>query len=148
LVVRQSPIGPAVYRPESLRQAQRRPLQCQLAIWWLGRLRWAAAGGGARSRRGEASKRQLAERNLEIISEAARRLPQSLKVSKPGIEFRAIAGIGNVLRHDYHRSLPTVLWETCKRDLEPLKAAVERISRPAKAQSETAGLSTGRSGIR
>lgn len=73
--------------------------------------------------------RQLVERNLEIVSEASRRLPQDLKDREKDIEWDAIAGIGNILRHDYHASHPTVLWETCKKDLEPLKAAVARIRR-------------------
>jgi uncharacterized protein with HEPN domain len=71
--------------------------------------------------------RQLVERNLEIISEATRRLPANLKEEERGIEWSAIAGIGNVLRHDYHKSHPTILWETCQKDLEPLKAAVKHI---------------------
>jgi uncharacterized protein with HEPN domain len=71
--------------------------------------------------------RQLVERNLEIISEASRRLPDDLKAAETGIDWRAIAGIGNVLRHDYHHSQPVILWETCRKDLAPLKAAVERI---------------------
>jgi uncharacterized protein with HEPN domain len=44
------------------------------------------------------------------------------------IPWRAIAGIGNVLRHDYHDTYPTVLWDTCQKDLAPLKAAVLRIA--------------------
>lgn len=70
--------------------------------------------------------RQLVERNLEIISEASRRIPIELKESEPEISWRSIAGIGNVLRHDCHRSFPIVLWETCRDDLEPLQAAMER----------------------
>jgi uncharacterized protein with HEPN domain len=73
--------------------------------------------------------KQLVERNLEILSEASRRLPEHLKAGEGEIDGTAIAGIGNVLRHDYHRSQPLVLWETCKKDLAPLKAAVERIRR-------------------
>ena len=73
--------------------------------------------------------RQLVERNLEILSEASRRLPTELKEHEAQIPWRAIAGIGNVLRHDYHETYPTVLWDTCKKDMEPLKAAVERIGR-------------------
>ena len=72
--------------------------------------------------------RQLVERNLEILSEASRRLPQELKNPEAHIPWRAIAGIGNVLRHDYHETYPTVLWDTCKKDLAPLKAAVLRIA--------------------
>ena len=71
--------------------------------------------------------RQLVERNLEIISEASRRLPQAAKDAEERIPWRAIAGIGNVIRHDYHDTYPTVLWETCVKDLEPLKSSLLRI---------------------
>jgi uncharacterized protein with HEPN domain len=71
--------------------------------------------------------RQLVERNLEILSEASRRIPKKLKDDEGHISWRAIAGIGNVLRHDYHDTYPTVLWDTCEKDLQPLKEAVERI---------------------
>jgi uncharacterized protein with HEPN domain len=67
--------------------------------------------------------RQLVERNLEILSEASRRLPKKLKEDEAHISWRAIAGVGNVLRHDYHETYPTVLWDTCKKDLKPLKDA-------------------------
>ena len=71
--------------------------------------------------------RQLVERNLEIISEASRRLPQAVKDAEDRIPWRAIAGIGNVIRHDYHDTYPTILWETCAKDLQPLKDALSRI---------------------
>ena len=71
--------------------------------------------------------RQLVERNLEILSEASRRLPVELKAKEPTIPWQAVAGIGNILRHDYHQTYPTVLWETCQKDLAPLKEAVSRI---------------------
>jgi uncharacterized protein with HEPN domain len=73
--------------------------------------------------------RQLVERNLEILSEASRRLPKELKELEAHIPWRAIAGIGNILRHDYHETYPTVLWDTCNKDLKPLKDAVERIEK-------------------
>lgn len=72
--------------------------------------------------------RQLVERNLEILSEASRRLPSELKDVEAQIPWRAIAGIGNVLRHDYHDPYPTVLWDTFTKDLMPLKEALVRIS--------------------
>jgi uncharacterized protein with HEPN domain len=72
---------------------------------------------------------QLVERNLEIISEASRRLPPEQRDREKDVPWAAIAGIGNVLRHDYHRSSAEVLWETCRNDLRPLKAAVQRIRR-------------------
>jgi uncharacterized protein with HEPN domain len=80
--------------------------------------------------------RQLVERNLEIISEASRRLPQPAKDAEGQIPWRAIAGIGNVIRHDYHDTYPTVLWETCSKDLQPLKSALTRIRATIAAQNE------------
>jgi uncharacterized protein with HEPN domain len=73
--------------------------------------------------------RQLVERNLEILSEASRRLPKELRDLEAHIPWRAVAGIGNVLRHDYHETYPTVLWDTCNKDLKPLKDAVERLGK-------------------
>lgn len=71
--------------------------------------------------------RQLVERNLEILSEASRRLPQPLKDGEAAIPWKAIAGIGNILRHEYRHTYPTLLWDTCRKDPKPLRAAVERM---------------------
>ncbi|MCE2403411.1 DUF86 domain-containing protein [Candidatus Poribacteria bacterium] len=71
--------------------------------------------------------RQLVERNLEILSEASRRLPDEFKRRESDIPWRNIAGIGNVLRHDYYKSNPEILWEICRKDLRNLQKAVERI---------------------
>jgi uncharacterized protein with HEPN domain len=40
-------------------------------------------------------------RCLEIISEASRRLSDELKTRHPGIQWREMAGAGNIYRHDY-----------------------------------------------
>jgi len=80
--------------------------------------------------------RQLVERNLEIISEASRRLPQAAKNAEGQIPWRDIAGIGNVIRHEYHDTYPTVLWKTCARDLQPLKDALARIRAMVAAESD------------
>ena len=73
--------------------------------------------------------RQLVERNLEIISEASRRLPDAAKATEPDIPRREIAGIGNVLRHDYGVVKPEILWGVRTHRLAALKAAVRRIVR-------------------
>jgi uncharacterized protein with HEPN domain len=71
--------------------------------------------------------RQLVERNLEIISEASRRIPDRLKAAEPDVPWREIAGIGNVLRHDYADVRPRILWGVRTHRLAILKAAVQRI---------------------
>jgi uncharacterized protein with HEPN domain len=44
----------------------------------------------------------VVQRAIEIISEAVRRIPDELKATRPEIDWRSIAAIGNVLRHEYH----------------------------------------------
>ncbi len=50
------------------------------------------------------------ERNIERISEAARHLPDDLKKDHPDIPWRAIADIGNVLRHAYEQVSDERVW--------------------------------------
>jgi uncharacterized protein with HEPN domain len=49
-------------------------------------------------------RRWLIERCVEIISEARRHLPAEMKARHPGIPWPKVAGIGNVLRHNFTRS--------------------------------------------
>lgn len=64
-------------------------------------------------------------RCLEIISEAARRLPSALRDRHPELPWRAIMGIGNVYRHDYDNVAEELVWRTVNQSLEPLLIAVE-----------------------
>ncbi len=41
------------------------------------------------------------ERFLEILSEASRHIPESLKVTSPDISWRRVSDIGTHLRHAY-----------------------------------------------
>jgi uncharacterized protein with HEPN domain len=66
-------------------------------------------------------KRWLVERGIEIISEASRRLPGDLKDRNPGIPWRKVAAIGNIIRHDYERVAPDLLWKLIQDDLPTLE---------------------------
>jgi uncharacterized protein with HEPN domain len=82
-------------------------------------------------------KRWLVERGIEIISEASRHLSDDMKTRQAGIPWAKVAGIGNVLRHDYDQVAPDVLWKLARDDLpflgevcrEELVAALEREKR-------------------
>ena len=67
------------------------------------------------------------ERFVERISEASRRLDPALKGREPTIPWSDIAGIGNVLRHDYDRVDLVILWNIATRDLPELADAVQRL---------------------
>jgi len=64
------------------------------------------------------------ERGIEIISEASRHVATDLKKQHPSIRWNAIAGIGNILRHEYHAISNKVIWDVIKDELPPLKNAV------------------------
>lgn len=72
--------------------------------------------------------RFVVQRAIEIISEATRRLPEELKATRPEIEWRSIAGIGSVLRHEYHTISNKVIWDVVQADLPPLQMAIEAIA--------------------
>lgn len=67
------------------------------------------------------------ERGIEIISEAARRVPPSVQSNRPDIPWKQIMAVGNLLRHNYDRIVDRIIYEIVARDLPPLKAAVSQI---------------------
>jgi uncharacterized protein with HEPN domain len=66
-------------------------------------------------------KRWLVERGVEIISKASRRLTDELKTRHPEIPWVKVAGIGNVLRHEYEGIAAPVMWKLAQDDLAPLE---------------------------
>jgi uncharacterized protein with HEPN domain len=71
--------------------------------------------------------RRAVARKIEIISEASRRVPKRLKAMEPGIPWHEIAGIGNVLRHDYEIIADAVASNVVQEHLPALEAAVRRM---------------------
>ena len=65
----------------------------------------------------------LVERGVEIVSEASRHLPDDLKSRNPEIPWQKVAGIGNVLRHNYESIAAAVLWKLAQADLPVLEKA-------------------------
>ncbi len=66
-------------------------------------------------------KRWIVERGIEIVSEASRHLSEALKARHPEIPWRKVAGIGNVLRHEYQRTAYDILWHVVRDELPPLE---------------------------
>jgi uncharacterized protein with HEPN domain len=59
----------------------------------------------------------VVERGVEIISEASRHLPDEIKTRHPKIPWKKVAGIGNVLRHDYESVAAPIIWKLAQIDL-------------------------------
>jgi uncharacterized protein with HEPN domain len=66
------------------------------------------------------------ERAFEILSEASRHLPPEFKARHPGINWRGIADIGNVLRHAYDGVNRYQLWDIMAIDIPELKSIIDR----------------------
>jgi uncharacterized protein with HEPN domain len=65
----------------------------------------------------------------EVISEAARRLPASVRERHPQLPWRAM-DVGNVYRHDYDNVAEEYVWRIVNRSLDPLLIVViEEIER-------------------
>ena len=64
------------------------------------------------------------ERSIERLPEASRHIPEAMKLEHPGIQWRAVADVGNVLRHAYNQVLDEETWVIVSQDAEPSKIAV------------------------
>lgn len=66
-------------------------------------------------------------RQLEIIGEATKRLSPILRDRHPGIPWRQIAGLRDVLIHDYMGVDLEAVWQVVQKDLPRLKSGVEAL---------------------
>jgi uncharacterized protein with HEPN domain len=66
-------------------------------------------------------------RNLEVIGEAARKLPSEIKEKSPEIEWHKIVGLRNILTHEYFGINTKIVWDVIENKLEPLGIACKRL---------------------
>ena len=66
-------------------------------------------------------------RQLEVIGEAVKKLTPSTRERRPDIPWREIAGMRDVLIHQYFSVDLEQVWEATQRDLSPLRQAVEEL---------------------
>ena len=68
--------------------------------------------------------KRAVERCVEIISEASKRIPDSLKNEFSDQPWPEIAAVGNLLRHDYERIDDLIMWKIAAQSLPVLRRAV------------------------
>lgn len=76
-------------------------------------------------------------RALEIIGEAAKRIPQDVRNQNPAIPWRAMAGIRDKLIHDYTSVNLEVVWQTVIEDLPGLALQLDQLIRDCPDESST-----------
>ena len=72
----------------------------------------------------DAKTRSAVERQMQIMTEAAIRLGDAAEIVCPGPDWKGFRGMGNILRHVYHRVDDKVIWDTVKDELPPMREAV------------------------
>src|SRR6202041_911750 len=65
------------------------------------------------------------ERKMQIVTEAVIRLEMEGPEAYPEIDWKGYRGMGNFLRHSYHRVADEIVWNTVQDDLPLLKRIVE-----------------------
>jgi uncharacterized protein with HEPN domain len=67
-------------------------------------------------------------RNLEVLGEAARQLPDEFLARSPEVPWRQIAGLRNRVIHEYFGLDIDLIWEVVLHDLPQLRTELERLA--------------------
>jgi uncharacterized protein with HEPN domain len=74
------------------------------------------------------------ERKIQVLTEAVIRLDDESPGAYPEIDQKGYRGMGNILRHSYHRVDDGIVWDTVKEDLPDLRAIVQKLLRALPAE--------------
>lgn len=66
------------------------------------------------------------ERQMQILTEAVARLGADAETIAPGPDWSGFRGMGNLLRHAYHRIDDQIIWNTVKDELPPMRQVILR----------------------
>ena len=66
-------------------------------------------------------------RNLELLGEAARNVPERVRALAPDIPWRRIVGVRNVLIHGYLGIDDDIIWDIVRNEIKKLLAALKKL---------------------
>lgn len=89
-------------------------------------------------------------RNLEVIGEAAKGVPEAVRRTRPGVPWRAIAGLRDILIHEYFGVDAEIIRDIVQTKLPVLRAQIRSMRRLSsagrglRARKRRLGLLTGK----
>ena len=66
-------------------------------------------------------------RNLEILGEAAKRIPDSVRLANPEVEWYKLAGLRDILIHQYFGIDLAIVWDIVQNKLPDLLHQLDQI---------------------
>ncbi len=66
-------------------------------------------------------------RTLEVLGEAAGRIPDHLRAKAPGVPWKYMAGMRNKLIHEYFGVDLSIVWTVIRSELPPLRPEIEHV---------------------
>ena len=73
-------------------------------------------------------------RSLEVMGEAAKRIPESVRQQYPDIPWKRMTGMRDKLLHEYSGVDLEIVWAVVKTELPPLKPHIEQALRDLEAK--------------
>jgi len=92
-----------------------------------GKIREYVAGLSLEGLKGDSKTLDAVVRNLEIIGEAAKKVPEEVRASTPDVEWKKIAGLRDILIHEYFGIDVNIIWDIITNKLPALEDEVKKI---------------------
>jgi uncharacterized protein with HEPN domain len=66
-------------------------------------------------------------RNLEVIGEAIKKMPEEVRAKHPSVEWKKIAGLRDIVIHEYFGIDVDIVWDIVQHKLPPLETQIRQI---------------------
>jgi uncharacterized protein with HEPN domain len=68
-------------------------------------------------------------RNIQIIGEASKHIPDRLVITLPEIDWSGISGMRDIITHRYFRVDWKLLWTSIREELPLLKSQIQKLAK-------------------